>query len=302
MLSPNMQSRWTIVVLAIVSMPSTLFAQSPSVVDAYAQHSGSNIVYFHRITNLSNRNVTAIAIGYDTDYSSPNKAYSYAKPELAVFPAGSHWGQPSQIGDQAGFALREGGTFSGPSGWKSVITSVEHSPGRMDTGHYIKWHSDASISPGLQPSQTLTLSVTVPTKEEAYLSGHFVVHYSDGNEPWAYTGIIRKLDTMPPVLSLTVSPTHLQVTAGKLVTVTATITATDDYDPQPEIRLESITANEPLAAGDVSGAAFGTDDRQFQLRDVKVPKGSAGRIYTITYSATDASGNKATASATVAVK
>ena len=96
--------------------------------------------------------------------------------------------------------------------------------------------------------------------------------------------------------------TRLQVTAGRLATVTATVTATDDYDTQPEIKLESITANEPLAAGDITGAALGTNDRQFQLRDVKVPSGTTGRIYTITYSATDGTGNKAMASATVSVK
>ena len=82
----------------------------------------------------------------------------------------------------------------------------------------------------------------------------------------------------------------------------ATLKVQDDYDPAPEIRLESITANEPLGVGDIAGAILGTDDRQFQLRDVKVPRGSAGRIYTITYSATDASGNKAIATATVGVK
>jgi hypothetical protein len=118
---------------------------------------------------------------------------------------------------------------------------------------------------------------------------------------YVYAQVAPK-DTIPPTLTLTVKPTRLQATAGKLVTITATVTAKDDVDPAPTIKLESITANEPLAAGDVSGAALGTDDRQFQLRDVKVPRGAVGRIYSITYSATDASGNKAMASATVSAK
>jgi hypothetical protein len=118
---------------------------------------------------------------------------------------------------------------------------------------------------------------------------------------YVYAQVAPK-DTIPPTLTLTVKPTRLQVSAGKLVTVTATVTVKDDVDSAPTIKLESITANEPLAAGDISGAALGTDDRQFQLRDVKVPSGKAGRIYTITYSATDASGNKAMASATVSAK
>jgi hypothetical protein len=118
---------------------------------------------------------------------------------------------------------------------------------------------------------------------------------------YVYAQVAPK-DTIPPALALTVKPARLQATVGKLVTIIATVTAKDDVDPAPTIKLESISANEPLAAGDISGAALGTDDRQFQLRDEKVQSGAVGRIYTITYSATDASGNKAMASATVRVK
>ena len=75
----------------------------------------------------------------------------------------------------------------------------------------------------------------------------------------------------------------------------------DDYDPQPEIKLESITANEVLEKEDIKGALIGTDDRQFQLKAEREGKNKAGRIYTVTYSATDGSGNKSIASATVTV-
>jgi hypothetical protein len=101
---------------------------------------------------------------------------------------------------------------------------------------------------------------------------------------------------------VTVKPTRLTALLGRLVKVTATVTVKDDVDPAPAVRLESITANEPFPALDVKDALIGTDDRRFQLRDVKVPAGTAGRVYTVTYSATDASGNKAVASATVKVK
>ena len=52
---------------------------------------------------------------------------------------------------------------------------------------------------------------------------------------------------------------------------------------------------------DAKDVTLGTDDRQFQLRAKRAGTKPAGRIYTITYSATDGSGNKATASATVTV-
>lgn len=88
---------------------------------------------------------------------------------------------------------------------------------------------------------------------------------------------------------------------GKLVPIVATITVKDDYDPAPEIKLESITANEPLESEDIKDAQIGTDDRQFKLKAEREGKNKAGRIYTVTYSATDGSGNKATATATVVV-
>lgn len=50
--------------------------------------------------------------------------------------------------------------------------------------------------------------------------------------------------------------------------------------------------------GDITGADLGTDDRSFQLRAERSGSGS-GRTYTVVYKATDASGNVATASATV---
>ncbi len=58
-----------------------------------------------------------------------------------------------------------------------------------------------------------------------------------------------------------------------------------------------MTATQP---NDIQGASFGTDDRQFLLRSERSGKGS-GRVYTITYSATDASGNTTVGQATVTV-
>src|SRR4029453_15517961 len=82
------------------------------------------------------------------------------------------------------------------------------------------------------------------------------------------------VDTTPPQLSLSVSPARLWAPNHKLVTVTATIVATDTCDANPAIRLVSTRRKEPangLGDGDqprdIQGAAFGTDDRQFQLRN-----------------------------------
>jgi len=114
-------------------------------------------------------------------------------------------------------------------------------------------------------------------------------------------------DTTPPALALSATPSVLWSPNHQFVPVTIAVTSTDVCDTNPAIRLVSITSNEtPDAKGsgntspDVRGAAFGTDDRQFELRAERSGGGS-GRVYTITYEAEDHSGNKTTRSVTVTV-
>lgn len=114
-------------------------------------------------------------------------------------------------------------------------------------------------------------------------------------------GQIEAIDTTAPVLSIAATPAILWPPNGKLATVSIRVSVKDDYDLSPEIKLLSITANEPLSTADIVDAQFGKDDRQFSLAATRSGTNPAGRVYTITYSATDASGNNATASTTVTV-
>jgi hypothetical protein len=115
------------------------------------------------------------------------------------------------------------------------------------------------------------------------------------------------VDTTPPQLTLSASPSVLWPPDHKFVPVTITVTTSDACDDHPAIRLVSITSNEAADAGgsgnispDIQGAAFGTDDRQFLLRAERSGQG-AGRVYTITYEAKDGSGNATTSAVTVTV-
>ena len=85
-----------------------------------------------------------------------------------------------------------------------------------------------------------------------------------------------------------------------MYTVTATVSVHDDQTLNPTVKLVSITCSEPLEPGDVA-AMFGVDSRTFSVRSTRLGQDKTGRIYTVTYSATDAAGNTSTATATVTV-
>lgn len=112
-----------------------------------------------------------------------------------------------------------------------------------------------------------------------------------------------EIDRTPPPLSLSVNPATLWPPNHKLVTVKVTKQATDDLDPNPIIELVSVTSSEPdngQGDGDTAGDIVIKPDGTIQLRAERSGSGP-GRVYTITYSATDRSGNQTIQSVTVTV-
>jgi hypothetical protein len=127
-----------------------------------------------------------------------------------------------------------------------------------------------------------------------------------GNEEVAKSLTI-KLDKSVPTLKVVLDKKILWPPDHKLVTVTASVYAYDSISQIGSIVLSSITSNEPdkgLGEGDqpndIQGTQYGIIDTTFKLRAERSDKGS-GRIYTLTYTATDKAGNKTIASATVTV-
>lgn len=109
-------------------------------------------------------------------------------------------------------------------------------------------------------------------------------------------------DTVPPYISVTLSPNVIWPPNKRMVPITATVIASDNKDATPTIRLISIECNDcDSAVNDIANATFGTDDRQFMLRADRIGHSKTGRVYTITYSATDSAGNVGTGTATVTV-
>jgi hypothetical protein len=296
--------------LAIIIASPMSYAQDQVTVQALAVHSAGNTQYTYQVSNhTGTRSISSVSIGNRGIQLTDPVYPTNTQPELSIYPTGSYWGQPSGIGDNRNEAPRLGGTYTSPVGWTAEIIAYG------ETAKFsIDWNlnlNGAKNFPVIYPGQTFNFGVTIPFNDDprspysmsdpAYLNGHFTVEFDDNKKPGTYTGSIVAIDTAPPTLSVTLSPATLWPPNDKLTSITATITAKDDYDPEPEIKLESITSNESLADGDIQDAQLQTDDRSFSLAAKRDGNNMAGRIYTVTYSATDASGNKATASATVTV-
>jgi predicted extracellular nuclease len=111
-------------------------------------------------------------------------------------------------------------------------------------------------------------------------------------------------EAIPPQFdTLTVSPEVLWPANHKYVDVAATVVVSDNVDPSPTVTLVSVTSNEPDNGEDDGNTVDDiviVGDYEFELRAERSGVG-AGRIYTITYEATDSCGNSATASAVVSV-
>ena len=109
-------------------------------------------------------------------------------------------------------------------------------------------------------------------------------------------------DRTAPVLNVTASPASLWPPNHKLAPITVAVQVSDARDPSPTLKLVSITCDDACdPASDVLGAAYGTDDRQFEVRSERKGTSASGRTYTITYSAEDATGNKTTAETKVTI-
>jgi hypothetical protein len=113
--------------------------------------------------------------------------------------------------------------------------------------------------------------------------------------------IVGICERIPPVVDVTVSPDSLWPPNHKYVTVEATVTVDDDTDPNPTVTLLSVTSSEPDNGeddGNTINDVVIVDDFTFKLRAERSGVGD-GRIYTITYEATDTCGNSTLATATV---
>lgn len=112
---------------------------------------------------------------------------------------------------------------------------------------------------------------------------------------------VEVVDTRAPALAVSVSPSTLWAPNHKLRSIAIATTSTDACDAAPAVTC-SATSSEPdngLGDGDTAGDIKWQNGNLF-LRAERSGTGT-GRVYTVTCTATDASGNETTSSATVTV-
>ncbi len=114
---------------------------------------------------------------------------------------------------------------------------------------------------------------------------------------------VKVIDTTPPQINVTATPNTLWPPNHDYVEVKVNVTVFDIGDPAPRITLVSIASNEldnSIGDGTTLNDFVTINNFTFNLRAERAGTGS-GRIYTITYKATDASGNYAETSVAVTV-
>jgi hypothetical protein len=187
----------------------------------------------------------------------------------------------------------------------SGSTDADSSPGTEDDIAAYEWYEDYG-GPGQRAlGAGVILDVTLP------LGTHAVtLKVSDRAGESDTAGVtVAVRDTQPPTLTLQAGPSTLWPPNHGMVPVHVVWSATDRCTPDPAVSLVSVTSSEPddatgnddgATTTDIQGADPGTADADLLLRAERNGK-AEGRVYTLTYRATDAAGNTTAGLATVVV-
>jgi hypothetical protein len=282
---------------------SSLSANSSVRVIVSADQASSTVTYCYTIINNSQAPVNNLTIGSQF-VATENDSF----PELGKLPIGWRFGEQGEVGTEV--VLDSQGTTQ-PADWSAAAYGMQDS-----SFYYLNWSTTPGGSQEVPPGQTRSgfcatvqkgrdsrlsrdrrLSDVFDAAARKYLDGHFNVTLPSVTSVYGNTevyGSIERIDTTPPVFGVTATPAKLWPPNGKLTPINLNVSVSDDHDSTPDIRLESITANESLPSGEIAGTQLGTDYRQFSLAAKRAGSSPDGRVYSITCSATDASGNRST--------
>lgn len=250
------------------------------------EHVDGEVIYHYTITNQHPEvELTHLTLGvsYEDGGDAPDLVEKPIDTEIIIEP------DPQQPGLNRFWADMQESAWTAPQHWSMDFVTLENYP-----RYYLEfWMQSASAHASVgevPPGQQLDgFSIRLPKADPTYYETGFeaAFYYPSKN----YFGYPEKLDMTAPELLVSVDKPELWPPNNKLVDINVSIDVTDDYDGQPAIKLVSITVNESLDEGDIEGAEFGSDDRSFKLRATHDGRNREGRVYTITYEATDAMAN-----------
>jgi len=310
----NILFRLTATFALLLCVGEMAHAQQPVRIQVYGTHEGPNIVYHYKVINNSSDAVSSFVIGSSFD-TVENSEF----PQLERRPAGWEYGVEGETGTEillSPTSTRQPPYWTAKLGGQQEASNLSLEWSLTDGGQHYAVPAGQSLAGfsvavpmvdmRLSPHEYYNAGVSIPgwTQNDMYLSGSFKLSDWDPSKnddiqnTW---GKLEIADKTPPTLAVTLTPSTIWPPDNKMVTVSATITAHDDVDPNPEVKLLSITANETLDKDDIQVGKLFTDIRQFQLRAKRAGNNLAGRIYTVIYIANDASGNQTKISATVTV-
>lgn len=163
-------------------------------------------------------------------------------------------------------------------------------------------------------SASLSSQVTGVTEWHINADEPAAMDYNNYNQPALYAAgpfrssdhdpvLVGFCDAVPPTLTVNVTPNVLWPPNHKLVDVQATVSSSDSAGSAPTVTLVGVVSNEldnGLGDGDTPNDIVIVSDTTFQLRAERAGGGS-GRVYTITYAATDNCGNTTEVEATMSV-
>lgn len=193
--------------------------------------------------------------------------------------------------------------FLGQNAWSYVFDGqtgyLDHALASADLVHEVSgvtvWHNNAD-EPDLIDYDT---SFKLPAQDALYAPDAW---RSSDHDP-VIIGLEVCDEVAPAIDAISVTPDVLWPANHKYVDVTATVSVSDNFDPDPLVTLVSVTSSEAdngSGDGNTINDIVIVNDYHFRLRAERSRVGT-GRIYTITYTVTDACGNETTRSATVTV-
>lgn len=270
-------------------------AAVPIKINAYAIHFGGQVVYRYQVQNNSVSTIYQVELGLQTEMNGLE--------ELPGLPWSNN---PTYFNADAAvmLPLNECKPFFGMDCFINVIqfesmtkprsiiymSGAESNPQHILGMENIKAGASSSVAELYVPAAHQSTGYLTATGRVSLLDN--LPKNPDGSFITSVDVPFTKLDTTPPVLTVTLNPAPISAAQrGQMIPVTATITVKDDYDPAPEIKLVSIQTQGGFKPSDAPGALIGADSRSFQLNSTPYSP-TVPRAYVLVFSATDASGNE----------